>query len=166
MFVKHQARTVMFALSFAGVASVAGAVIAAPMENSPGSACVAAGAGSLNVRSDGDIENITSSTVTAVCPVDRPVGTDGTSQLAGNAWVIDQHPTLNVCCRVLSKNPSGAIVFGTQVCSDDASASYQNLVLPEITDGPTFSHFIVQCTLPPSNGGLTSKIVTYRNAQE
>lgn len=81
-------------MSFVGVAGVAGAVIAAPVENAPGSACVAAGAGSLSVRTDGDIEN-----------------------------VIDQHPTLNVCCRVASKNPSGALELGTIAPSSGGQSS-------------------------------------------
>jgi len=71
-----------------------------------------------------------------------------------------------VCCRAMSKNPSGSLIAGDLACSSGTSASYQHLVLPAISDGPTFSLFFVQCTVPPVSGGIPSRIQMYRNTQQ
>lgn len=149
----------------ATLVAVSAAALADTSTNSPGSACVAAGAGSLNARSDGEAENTSAQAVTAVCPADRPVGTGGTSNVSGTVFVVDQSTTGNVCCRIMSKNASDAVVQSAQVCSTGNSASYQVLSLPQISDPFTYSHYFVQCTVPPINGSLTSRIQMYRTTQ-
>lgn len=161
MMTKH-VRILVPALLLSGLA---GAVLAATTTNSPGSACVAT-AGSVNVRGDGEAENVTGSTITVVCPADRPIGGSPATKVSGTVFVIDQNPAGEVCCKVMSKNPSGAVVQSASVCSTGSSSSYQNLALPEITDTFTFSHFFIQCTIPPASAGLTSRISTYRTAQQ
>jgi len=164
MIAIQKLRIAVSALLLSGLADTA---LADGSLNTPGSACVATGTNSLFVRSDGEVENLTASIVTVVCPVDRPIGPGVTTTiLSGDVFVIDQHPTLNVCCRVMSKNPSGSLVPGTQDCSAATSASYQHLVLPAITDEPTFSQFFVQCTVPPVSAGIPSRIQMVRNTQQ
>ena len=146
--------------------SISGIVWASTTTNSPGGNCVAASSGSLNVRSDGEAENTTNTTVIAVCPAERPVGANLTTKASGQVFVVDQSVTGDVCCRIESKNPGGAIVTGPLVCSSGTSASYQALTLPEITDAFTYSHFFVWCSVPAINGVLASRIQMYRTTQQ
>jgi hypothetical protein len=157
--------TIKLGLAAATLTLVAGGVLAATTTNSPGAACVAA-TGTLTVLSSGETENATGSTVTAVCPAERPVGANGTSKVSGNVWVVDQNPSYNVCCKVVSKNAGGAVVESPLVCSSGSSSSYQILSLAEITDGYTYSHYFVQCTVPPVNGAAASRIQMYRTTQQ
>src|SRR4029079_1179232 len=116
-------------------------------------------------NSSGEAANATASTVTAVCPVERPVGAGGTSKLSGNVWVVDQNASANVCCKVVSKNAGGQVVESPQVCSAGTSSSYQILNLAEITDAFTYSHYFVQCTVPPVDAAQ-SRILMYRATQQ
>lgn len=144
---------------------VAAAAAADDMQNFPASLCVAS-SGTLLVRSDGQAENGTAAAVTVVCPVPRPnLGGVVTTHFSGTVWVVDRHPTENVCCRAYSKNPTGALIPGAQVCSTGDSSSYQTLALPQLDDGFTWSHFFVQCTLPATSSGLRSRLLTYRANQ-
>jgi hypothetical protein len=148
-----------------GLTSVAAA--ATTIDNAPGSACVATGGGSLNVRDDGELENTSSTAVTAICPVERPIETGNiATSLAGKVFVVDQNSTYDVCCQAVSKNPGGVKILGTQACSSSASASFQILDLPALTDGFTFSAFYLQCTLPPAENGAASRIQVYRSIQK
>jgi hypothetical protein len=156
------ARTVLFVTA---IVATAGGVYAATTTNTPGASCVAAGSGTLNVRSDGEAENATASTVTAVCPAERQAGADLTTKVSGQVFVVDQSTTANVCCKVVSKNAGGAVVQSATVCSAGSSSGYQSLALPEITDPFSFSHFYVQCDVPPVSAGLTSRIQMYRTTQ-
>lgn len=153
------------AISLSLLGSIAGAVWASTTTNAPGAYCVAS-TGSLSVRDDGEVENTTASTVIAVCPAERPIAPSTTTQVSGTAFVVDRHPTLNVCCRVVSKNAGGGIVQGTSFCSTGASTAYQQLPLPQITDAATFSQYSVQCTVPPASGGAASRIQLYRTTQD
>lgn len=159
MFTISQVRSAISIVALLGLASTASADV---MTNSPGSACIAAGSGTINIRSDGEIENPSGSTVTVVCPVDRPISPSVATTVSGRAFVINQGATSKVCCKVISKNPDGDIVPGDQICSSTASPTYQSLLLPAITDSTTFSHFAVVCTLPPANGLLRSRLQVYR----
>jgi hypothetical protein len=160
---KHHLKILLAATATAMLAT--GGVLAATSTNAPGAACVAA-SGSLSARSDGEIENITGSIATAVCPAERPIGTGGTSKLSATVWVVDQSTAGNVCCKVVSKNTGGAVVQSVPVCSTGASTASQPLSLPQITDTFTFSHFFVQCDVPPINAGSPSRIQMYRTTQE
>lgn len=154
------------ALASAALLSLAGVVYAATSINQPGATCVATGSGALRVRSDGEAENATTSTVTAVCPAERPAGADLTTKVSATAFVVDQSSAGNVCCKVVSKNAGGAVVQSATVCSAGASSGYQGLSLPEITDPYSFSHFYVQCDVPAVSGGLTSRIQMVRTVQQ
>lgn len=153
------------ALAAAAVLGAAGVVYAATSSNAPGASCVAAGAGALSVRADGEAENLSAATVTAVCPAERPAGTDLTTKISATAFVVDQSSTGNVCCKVASKNAGGALVQSATVCSTGASSGYQALSLAEITDPYSFSHFYVQCDVPAISGGLASRIQMVRMVQ-
>jgi hypothetical protein len=149
----------------AAALAAAGIAVADEIENLPPSMCVAS-SGDLTYRSDGQVENASAASVTAICPAPRPsINGSFTTDFSGNVWVIDRHPTLNVCCRAYSKNPGGAVVTGTQVCSTGESSTYQTLTLPGINDPYSWSHFYVQCTIPAAFNAARSRILTYRSTQ-
>lgn len=154
------------AITAALLCSVAGAVWAATSSNLPGASCVAAGSGTLAARADGEAENLTASTVTAVCPVERPMGAELTTKLSATVFVVDRHASANVCCKAVSKNAGGAVVQSATVCSTGSSTSYQALSLAEITDPYTFSHFYVQCDVPPIASGAASRLQFVRAVQQ
>ena len=153
------------ALSLTLLGSIAGAVWASTTTNSPGAYCVAS-TGSLSVRDDGEVENTTGSTVTAVCPAERAIAPSTVTQVSGTVFVVDRSSTANVCCRVVSRNASGSVVLGTEECSTGSSTSYQQLALPQITDTATFSQYFVRCTVPPVSAGAASRIQLYRTTQD
>jgi len=147
--------------------TMAGTVQADPVTtNTPGSACVAS-TGTLTARADGEAENLSASYVTAVCPVERPIGTgQTTTKVSGQVWVVDQNPSGNVCCMMVSQNANGATVMSSWSCSSGSSSGYQILSLPQITDAYTYSHYFVRCSLPPSYSSQTSRIQMYRTTQQ
>ncbi len=146
--------------------AVMGVAEAAEMTNAPGSACIAAGSAVLTARTDGQAENQGAAGLTAVCPVDRKqIGSSLATVLSGRVWVVDQHSTQDVCCRVVTKNPNGAAKLGDLVCSTGESSNDQALSLPSVTDPYTFSHFWIQCSVPAMEGAA-SRILTVRSTQE
>lgn len=154
------------AIALLVMAGVAVTALAAEIANVPASTCIPANGGQLSIGTDGQVANNTASSVTAVCPADRKlIGSAWATRFWARTFVVDQHSTQNVCCRVYSKNPSGGLVSGTDVCSTGESSSHQILDMPTITDGTTWSHFFVQCTLPPLEGSA-SKLQTVRTHQE
>jgi hypothetical protein len=50
------------------------------------------------------------------------------------------------------------------VCTSGTSSNAA-LTIPVITDGYTFAHFYLQCTLPGAEAGKTSRILTFRSTQ-
>lgn len=156
--------TVGIALSMT-LLSTAGAVWAATTTNSPGAYCVAA-SGGLSVRDDGEVENTSAATVTAVCSAERPISPATTTKVSGTVFVVDRSSTANVCCKIMSKNAGGAVVQSASVCSAGNSTGHQKLELPQITDLCTYSQYFVQCTLPPVSAGTASRIQLYRTTQE
>lgn len=158
-------RKLITLLTAVAALAVTGIAVADEIENLPASMCVAS-SGDLTIRSDGQVENASSALVTAICPVARPnISGSFTSDFSATVWVVDRHPTINVCCRAYSKNPGGATVAGTQVCSADQSTDYQTLSVPAIHDGYSWSHFYVQCTIPAVSSSARSRILTYRSTQ-
>jgi hypothetical protein len=152
----------LFALSTVGAAAVA---FASTSANTPGASCVAS-TGSLFNAVTGEAANLTASTVTAVCPIDRVIAPTVSTKVSAVVWVRDQNPSLDVCCTLNSKNPSGNLVSSPQVCSSGSSSSYQQLTLPQISDGYTYSHYYVQCSIPGTSGGAFSELLTYRSVQD
>ncbi|MDI1450443.1 hypothetical protein [Polyangium sp. 6x1] len=145
----------------------AGVALAASTQNAPGSACIATSGSALSVRADGEAENTSGSLVTAICPTERPIGTGvTTTNLSGTVFVVDQNAGANVCCRAVSKNPSGAKTNGAWSCSTGSSASYQTLNVASITDTFTFSSFYLECQVPAISGGNASRIQMYRAIQD
>lgn len=151
----------LFALSFIGAAGLALADVTA---NTPGAACVAA-SGTLINGTAGEAANLAPSAATAVCPIDRSLGTSLSTKVSATVWVLDENTSANVCCTLDSKNPGGALVSSPQVCSTGASNTYQSIPLAQITDGYTYSHFYISCSVPGTDSGIPSKILTYRSVQ-
>lgn len=145
---------------------VAASAEAAPTENMPASSCKAR-YGSVSVRSDGEIENPSATTwAYVVCPVRRPVGSPSTStSLAGKVFMVDRHATSNGWCRARSKNPSGTNRYGSAAYSSGASTSRQTLNLAALTDTYTWSHFFIECALPPAYNGARSRLQMVRSIQ-
>lgn len=138
---------------------------AAPTENIPASSCKAR-FGSVVVRSDGEIENASTSWAYVICPVRRPVGSPSTATtLAGTVFMVDRHSSSNGWCRVRSKNPGGTNRYGSLAYSAGSSTSYQQLSLPSLTDTYSWSHFFIECALPPADGGARSRLQMVRSIQ-
>ncbi len=137
----------------------------AQIDNAPGSMCVAT-TGAATVNTAGNAYNNTNNWMTMICPADRQT-TDGTfsKKFRGSVWVVDRHPTLNVCCRAKSRNPGGATKQSAAVCSNGAQTGYQIINLPEISDPYTWSHFYFQCTVPAKHNGAASSVLTFRAIQ-
>jgi hypothetical protein len=160
-------KLVLMATTIGAAGSFASVVAAEATTNSPGSTCVPQGSGQLMYRVGGEAENQTASEVTAMCPVERK-WSSGTlaSKLSARVWVFDQSTQFNVCCHVASRNPGGSSVSGIWTCTSGNSASAQSLDLAQITDSSSYSHFLVECDLPPPSAGKYSAIHTFRAIQE
>jgi hypothetical protein len=143
----------------------AGAVIASTTTNTPGATCVAA-SGTLVNSSDGQSVNLTTSSATAVCPIDRQIAPTLSTKVQATVWVVDQSTSANICCTLHSKNPAGGEQTSPQVCSSSSSSTYQTISLAQITDGATFSHYFISCTVPGTSSGLASKVLTYRSIED
>ena len=148
------------------IAATAATADAETTDNAPGAMCVATGSRQLVVRTDAEIENRSGYNVTAVCPAERELRPGTTTRLSGRVWVVDRNPNANVCCRTYSKNPGGRTVAGAWRCTSGSSSNYRSLTLPQIQDPYSWSHFFVQCKLPPRYNGRASRIQMYRTIQE
>lgn len=157
------------ALSFAVCAAAAlhaAAVHADDITNHPASACVPAGTGQLTVTAAAGVENASTATVTAMCPVERIAHAGFATTFSGRVWVVDQNPTYNICCRVVSHNPGGTPQLGASSCSTGSATTSQSLVLAGLTDTASYSHFFISCSVPPkSSTGKNSGLLTYRAIQ-
>lgn len=155
-------------LSFSAVVFFASASEAAPTENMPASSCKAR-YGSISVRSDGEIENPSASSwAVVVCPVRRPIGAPSTStstSLAAKVFMVDRSSSFNGWCQARSKNPAGSNRYSSAVYSSGSSSTYQTLNLPTLTDTATWSHFFIECRLPPADSGLRSRLQMVRSIQ-
>jgi len=144
----------------------AAAVQADDITNHPASACVPDGTGQLAVTATAGVDNASTATVTAMCPVERIAHAGFATTFSGRVWVVDQHPTSNICCRVVSHNPGGTPQLGTATCSTGSATTSQSLVLAGLTDTTSYSHFFISCTVPPkSSTGKNSGLLTYRAIQ-
>lgn len=118
-------------------------------------------------RTEGGLENRTSSSQSYLCPAVRDIvaGTAG-GITGGHAWVVDNTSSGSVTCQLQSRGPTGSLVAG--VARVSATGSSPNAVklqnfgpLNTQTDG----YFVMRCTLPAlASGGSqgASKIVSYR----
>jgi Trypsin len=130
--------------------------------NRAGARCHVAG-GPSNYTTYGTITNPSSSAVTVVCPIDRPIEPTASDFVrAPKMWVIDRSSTDDVCCHLQSKNPDGTLITGEDTCSSGNSSSYQTLTLSSVKDGTTWSQFDLVCTLPANSSSGSSAIDGYR----
>lgn len=148
--------------------------IAQPQEvsafNLPGALCsVLDGAEGGRVTTNGQLANDSGAPLTVVCPVGRPgEGAEGgwaDVVSAPRVFVIDRHPTQDVCCHVQSFNPANGPKAGAEQCSSGVAAGYQSLNVPSIHDGPTWGAYQLVCTLPGADQQKRSSIHTYRITQ-
>jgi hypothetical protein len=137
--------------------------------NYPGAACKAAGGAALSYTTGANISNPTASSASVLCPTRRVQdGIHFTNRLLGTAYVVDQHPTENVCCQLFARTPNGVAATGANVCSTGNSSAMQQLKLdlPKVRMDYTFAHFALQCSLPAASSGNASSVLTYRIAQQ
>lgn len=136
--------------------------------NWPGSMCKPASTGVVTYGSDATARNGELTALTLSCPASRVNNGSWATRAFGHAFVIDRHPSEDVCCHVESKNPGGATEVGGTECSSGSDSAMQVLKLdfPKLRDPFTFSHFHVDCTLPGTSSGLTSRLLTYRLGQQ
>jgi hypothetical protein len=127
---------------------------------------VGTGGATISIRSDGQAENATASAITVVCPVERIVTPVVSTTLSGVVNVVDQHPTSDVCCQLVSLNgASGTRIQSSPVCSQGSSSASQSLNLGQIVDPYSYSHFFIQCDVPPAQTASTSRIQSYQTTQ-
>ncbi len=144
--------------------SLSTTALANESDNAPGSMCVGAGY-DLTVNTLGQAENPQTFSVSAICPSERRVinGAFATN-FSATVWVSDQNSVSNVCCKAVSRQPAGPVQESPWVCTSGTSSNAA-LTIPVITDGYTFAHFYLQCTLPGAEAGKTSRILTFRSTQ-
>ncbi len=157
--------TKRIALSLLALTVGAGITLASTTTNTPGAVCVAS-SGSLINGASGESANFTNASATAVCAADRSIAPTLSTKVSAVVWVVDESTSANVCCTINSKNPSGTLISSPQVCSSGSTYASQTLTLAQITDGYTYSHYYVSCTVPALSGGLISKILGYRTVQD
>lgn len=144
--------------------SVFTSALAAEADNAPGAMCVGAGH-DLTVNTSGQAENPQPVAVTAICPSERRLINGAfTTHYSATVWVSDQNTSTNVCCRAVSRTPAGNVHESAWACTSGTSSNTQ-LDIAEITEGFTFGHFYLQCTLPAAEAGKTSRILTFRSTQ-
>lgn len=131
--------------------------------NQPGASCRAVQGGQVLYGGDGEAFNGGGGSSQFLCPIQRS-GHGGFANVASvsRLFVLDRHPTENVCCHLQSKNPSGKRIATTEVCSSGASTGYQQLELPSVYDNTTWSQFSLVCSVPGSAAQGLSGIQTYR----
>lgn len=131
--------------------------------NRPAAACKGVDGAALAYQPDGQALNASGSYQTAVCPISRPVSPVFADTIAKTkVWVLDRSSTDDVCCYAQSTNPGSARVVSTVVCSSGNQAGVQQLDLPTIRDGASWSQASVVCSMPPPSASGTSGLVGYR----
>jgi hypothetical protein len=137
--------------------------------NYPGASCKATGGAVVSYNTAANVSNNAAASASVLCPT-RRIQANGsfTNHLMGQAFVLDQHPTEDVCCQLFARTPSGNIATGADVCSTGSSGSMQTLKLdfPKVRMDYTFAHFALKCTLPAASSGKASSVLTYRIGQQ
>ncbi|WP_187345320.1 M64 family metallopeptidase [Cystobacter ferrugineus] len=135
----------------------------------PGAACKATGTAAVSYTSAAHLTNPAATPATVLCPT-RRVQENGrfTNHLIGQAFVVDQHPTEDVCCQLFARTPAGNVAMGANVCSTGSSGAYQRLFLdfPKVHMNYTFAHFALTCSIPAASNGKASSVITYRFGQQ
>lgn len=136
--------------------------------NYPGAACEALGTSPATPDATAEQSNLASSSRTFVCPIERAVDASGRFAnvfRAPRVFVRDQHPSLDVCCALQTRNPSGTPAESTTVCSSGSSSGYQSLEIPTVYDNTSWSQASLRCTVPGTSASGSSAILTYRTLQ-
>jgi hypothetical protein len=135
----------------------------------PGAACKVTGTAAISYNTAAHISNLATAPATVLCPT-RRIQDNGyfANRLMGQAFVVDQHPTADVCCKIFARTPAGSYASGDTVCSTGSSTSSQRLLLdyPKVRMDYTFAHFALSCTLPAASSGKASSVITYRIGQQ
>lgn len=135
-------------------------------ENRPGAYCKPTGSGTLNYSTSGTAENASASTSNVICPArrHRDANNSWENWFYGEAFVVDNSSTGDVCCNVFARDTGGTVEAGPTVCSVGASSSKQHLKLglPKVNLNYTFGHYGLQCSIPAVSGTSKSSILTYR----
>ncbi|WP_146209812.1 M64 family metallopeptidase [Vitiosangium sp. GDMCC 1.1324] len=138
--------------------------------NYPGATCQPVGGAALTYTTGANISNNTAATASVLCPTRRIQDANGafTNHLMGQAFVVDQSPTEDVCCQLFARTPAGDLATGANVCSTGSSSGYQQLLLdfPKVRMPYTFAHFALKCTLPAVSSGKASSVLTYRIGEQ
>jgi hypothetical protein len=143
------------------VVMASGVVDASPLLNSAGAKCVPENVASVNVTSEGEVQNLEPGIVTVVCPAERSISPTDTT-FSGTVFAIDLNQSQNVCCRAVSRNTSGNKVTSPFACTSGFGSSFQGLTTASITDTLTFSQFYLECQIPAATADGDSGILGYR----
>ncbi|MEM6925809.1 MAG: hypothetical protein AAF602_02675 [Myxococcota bacterium] len=128
----------------------------------PGAKCVQSGTSGTPDVFLGRISNLhTTQSLTVACPVDRQNVFDGGIAPNSSVWVIDDHPTQRVSCRLYSRDMS---TNNTEFSELERTAASRDSSLPvELSfdlshDATADEVYHFSCVLPPNSGG-TSRIL-------
>lgn len=138
--------------------------------NYPGAMCQGANGADVSYTTAASVTNNTAASASILCPTRRVQDSNGnwTNRLMGQAFVVDQSPTEDVCCQLFARTPIGNLALGENVCSTGSSSAYQTLRLdfPKVRMDYTFAHFALKCTVPALSSGKGSSVLTYRIGEQ
>ena len=137
------------------------------MRNNPGLLCRPTGSSALTYSSNGAAVNATALSENVICTAGRfaPSGTIS-NYVFGRVWVDDQSSTSEICCHVITTDPTGAVRAVPDMCSSGTGVQTLLLDYPKMYDPSVSSQYDISCTLPPVSGGASSSIVSYRVQQQ
>lgn len=147
-----------------------GTAFAVETDNAPGAFCVATSGAAMTQLAGGEIQNPGTAIVTVNCPANRKtVAGVFTTHFSGLVFGRDNNSTTNLCCKAVSASPS-ATVNGTEVCTSGVTGAgtFSQLIIPEVIDSSTTSHFYIQCKVPGKNSGdnKLSMVYSFRSIQQ
>jgi len=147
-----------------------GTAYAVETDNAPGGFCVPISGATVTQLTGGEIQNGGTAIVTVNCPASRKtVAGVFTTHFSGLVFGRDNNSSTNLCCKAVASSPS-ATVNGTEVCTTGVTGatSFSQLIIPEVVDASTTSHFYIQCKVPGKNSAdnKLSVVYSYRSIQQ
>jgi hypothetical protein len=128
-----------------------------------GAACKSTDGALPTYTSSGQVRNSGLVGLQLLYPIRRPHASGFSNAVtAPKLFVVDRHPTQDICCQLQSSNPNGQIVTSAEQCSQGSSTGYQLLNLPLVYDNYSWSQFSVACSVPGTSNGAQSSVLTYR----
>ncbi|HEY6556560.1 MAG TPA: hypothetical protein VI072_04775 [Polyangiaceae bacterium] len=105
------------------------------------------------------VHNVATTGAGVSCPGQIPPGDNVV--VSGQAVVFDRHPTVDVCCTLLSQGADGTVVASMQVCSDKSGGPSQtlNYFFPFLL---TASQAFFSCSIPGATSSGVSHVTSYR----